>query len=307
MNPLHSPNIFEIKGNSLDDGPGIRSVIFFKGCPLDCTWCHNPEGKHPEPELSFDADTCVGSDTCIGICDKNALNRKNSLFVDRNRCDRCFRCVDSCPSGALSRVGREWPIAEIVRMIARDKPFFNTSGGGVTLSGGEPTMFIDSIAPLLQALKAEGIHILLETCGLFPPDRFDRMVYPFVDMIYMDIKLIDPEMHRRYCGVSNEIILKNFEALHSRGKKGGIPILPRIPLIPDITATAANLSGIAGWLKKIDVDRAALMAYHPLWREKEKKIGRMTKDFSEPVFDKWMERDGVASCRRIFEEAGIAV
>ena len=307
MNPEHSPVLFEIKGNSLDDGPGIRSVIFFKGCPLDCTWCHNPEGKRPEPELSFDAGVCVGCDTCSGICDKNALDRKNPLFVDRTRCDQCFRCVEACPSGALSRVGRQWTIAEIVRMIIRDKPFFSTSGGGVTLSGGEPTMFMDSLSPLLPALKAEGIHILLETCGLFSLDRFDRMVYPFLDMIYMDIKLIDPEMHRRYCGVSNETILKNLEVLHSRAKNGGIPILPRIPLIPEITATKVNLSGIAGWLKKIDVEQAALMAYHPLWREKEKKIGRMTTDFSEPVFDKWMGHDGVDSCRRIFAEAGITV
>jgi len=307
MNPDLTPVIFEIKGNSLDDGPGIRSVIFFKGCPLDCTWCHNPEGKRTEPELAFDAAACVGCDTCIGICEKKALDRKNPLFVDRERCDRCFQCAESCPSGALDRIGREWPVAEIVRMIARDKPFFTTSGGGVTLSGGEPTLFMDRLPPLLSALKAEGIHILLETCGLFSLDRFDRTVYPYLDMIYMDIKLIDPVMHRRYCGVSNEMILRNFEALHEQSKQGGVPILPRIPLIPEITATAPNLTGIAEWLGKTGVDRAALMAYHPLWREKEQKIGRRTTGFSDPVFDRFMGPEGVEKCRRIFTDAGIMV
>ena len=150
----HRPLILDIKGNSLDDGPGIRSVIFFKGCPLACTWCHNPESKRFEAEISFDAKACIGCDACLSACPQDALSRDNPFFIDRRRCDLCFRCIDACHSGALSRVGQEMGIAEIVARVLDYKPFYDTSGGGVTLSGGEPTVYMDFASPI--AFPAQG-------------------------------------------------------------------------------------------------------------------------------------------------------
>ena len=150
------PLILEISGNALDDGPGIRSVIFFKGCPLSCVWCHNPEGKRAVREIAFDAKACVGCDTCMKLCPEKALSRGNRHFIDRTRCSLCFLCADACPSEALSRVGLEMEVGEIVYTVMKDKPFYDVSGGGVTLSGGEPALFMDFTAALLSRLKAQG-------------------------------------------------------------------------------------------------------------------------------------------------------
>lgn len=187
------PLILEIKGNSLDDGPGIRTVIFFKGCPLSCTWCHNPESKSAGFEISFDARQCIGCNTCIDTCPEDALSRDDPYFIDRDKCDLCFKCVDNCPANALTRVGRWMGPDEILAAVTKDKPFFDTSGGGVTLSGGEPIMYMEFVSDLLKALKKEGIHILLETCGHFNFERFEDLIYPYVDTIYYDIKLYNAD------------------------------------------------------------------------------------------------------------------
>jgi len=135
-------------------------------------WCHNPESKHPGPELGFDAEKCVGCDTCLGTCHREALNRESPLFVDRSRCDLCFECTEQCPSGALHRIGSEMSLDQMVRSVVKDKPFFDNSGGGVTISGGEPTMYMDFLSELVAALKAGKVRVLIETCGLFSLDRF---------------------------------------------------------------------------------------------------------------------------------------
>ncbi|MFW6113673.1 MAG: glycyl-radical enzyme activating protein, partial [Actinomycetota bacterium] len=204
------PLILDIKGNSLDDGPGIRTVIFFKGCPLSCVWCHNPESKRTGPEISFDAGECIGCDSCIGVCERGALSRSNPVFIDRDKCDLCMRCVDECPAQALSSVGRSMMVEGIVEEVEKDLPFFKTSGGGVTLSGGEPTLFMDFASRLLRLLKSLSVHTLVETCGYFDYLDFKTSLYPYLDLIYYDLKLYDPEEHRKYCGVPNKKILENF-------------------------------------------------------------------------------------------------
>jgi len=209
---LKQPLILEIKGNALDDGPGIRSVVFFKGCPLSCLWCHNPESKRMGMEIGFEAKTCVGCDTCINLCPENALSRENPFFIDRDACTLCFECVDACPSGALTRIGTYMSVEAIAEQVLRDKPFYDTSGGGVTLSGGEPTLVTGFAGELAARLKASGIHTLIETCGLFDLARFDESLYPYLDLIYFDIKLMDAALHAHYCGVANETILYNFRA-----------------------------------------------------------------------------------------------
>jgi len=304
---MKTPLILEIKGNSLDDGPGIRSVVFFKGCPLSCVWCHNPESKSLKAEIAFDAEQCVACDSCLSYCPEEALSRELPHFIDRARCSLCFACVDVCPSGALSRVGTSTPIEAIVQTVLKDKLFFNNSGGGVTLSGGEPTLAMGYAGDLLKALKREGIHTLVETCGLFDLETFDQTLYPFADTIYFDIKLMDAAAHRQYCGAPNAVILNNFRHLHRRFLEGGIEILPRTPLIPGITDTRENLEAIVEFLKTCEVTRAELLEYHPLWREKNRKLGIPNPENENSDLELFSNQEHQAACQQIFLDAGIHV
>jgi len=290
----------DIKGNSLDDGPGIRTVIFFKGCPLSCVWCHNPEGKRPGPEISFDPNECTGCDTCMSVCKRNALDRANPYFIDRERCTLCYDCIDACPAEALGRVGRYMEIEEVAAEVEKDLPFFETSGGGVTLSGGEPTLYMEYTAELLARLREMGVHTFLETCGLFDLDEFERKVLPLVDTIYFDLKIINPESHREQCGVSNETILENFKSLYGRHLEGWPEVLPRIPLIPGITATDENLKALADFLFENKVRKLSVLQYNPLWVEKSLKIGGARPSGGNVEWASWMDRQEVARCKAAF-------
>ena len=277
------PLILEIKGNSLDDGPGIRTVVFFKGCPLDCSWCHNPESKKAGAEMSFDAAECVRCDACLQACTRGALSRDLAGFIDRDRCDMCLDCVEACPSGALAVVGRAMTVPEVELEVCKDLPFFRTSGGGATASGGEPTMFMGYLARLLRALKERVVNNIVETCGQFDLAEFEREVLPYVDAVYYDLKILDEDLHRRECGVSNARILENCAALLPTCERLGKEFLPRVPLIPGVTATAANLEGLAGFLTSIGASRVALLEYNPLWLEKSAKLGRHSARAAEPA------------------------
>jgi pyruvate formate lyase activating enzyme len=270
---VKTPTILDIKGNSLDDGPGIRTVVFFKGCPLSCVWCHNPEGVRPGVEISFDPRECIGCGSCLRICPQDALSRADPRFVDRRKCTLCFRCAEVCPAGALTRVGREMKEEDIVSAVLKDRPFFETSGGGVTFSGGEPTMFMEFLSGILRKLKGHGVHTLLETCGFFHLASFNDLVYPFLDAIYFDLKLFAPEEHRRFCGVSNHAILENFSRLLSACRADKKEILPRVPLVPGITDTPDNLQAIDRFLQAQQAPQVELLPYNPLWPEKCNKIG----------------------------------
>lgn len=299
------PLVLEVKGNSLDDGPGIRTVVFFKGCPLSCAWCHNPESKRAGQEISFDPRECVGCDSCLGACEAGALDRGNPFFVERDRCDLCFDCVDVCPSGALSRVGRYMEVEEVAALIERDLPFFRTSGGGVTLSGGEPTLDMDYASQLLRRLKDSSIHTIVETCGHFDLGEFEAKMLPWTDAVYFDLKLRDPEEHRRHCGVSNRVILENFAALLRASRDGGTSILPRIPLVPGITATSENLEGLAALLRREGAREVALLEYNPLWFEKSRKIGKRNPLEGREDATTWMPPAELERCRSFF--AGLKV
>jgi len=300
-----SPFIFEIKGNSLDDGPGIRSVVFFKGCPLSCIWCHNPESKKSGPEISYDAEVCVGCNSCIDNCNSHAISRDNSYYVDRSKCNLCFECVNNCPTGALNKVGRKMAIEEVVEEIIKDRAFFDASGGGATLSGGEATLFMDYVSTLLKRLREEGVHTLLETCGLFDWNRFERCVLPYLDMIYYDIKLIDPESHKHFCGYSNERILRNFFRLLEATKNYGIEVLPRIPLVPGITDMDLNLKSIARLLRQNKATKASLLPYNPMWHEKKRSLGIEDNYQKNKQMEKLMSNEIIARSRDIFESNGI--
>ena len=298
-------NILDIKGNALDDGPGIRSVIFVKGCPLSCVWCHNPESKIALPEISYDIRECIRCNDCIETCQQQALSHKNPFFIDRDICQTCFECADVCPTSAISRVGTYMDIEDIVAEIEKDLPFFQTSGGGVTFSGGEPTLYTDSLSELIQRFRSKGIHTLLETCGYFKWQSFKEKVFPHVDMIYFDIKLMDPEAHQQYCGKDNTLILNNFSKLIHTIQDSNIEVLPRVPLIPRITATTINLTAIATFLQEHHVRHVHLMEYNPLWIEKNAKMGIVNSYTNSKEMNQWMQPSEIARYYDIFRDYGI--
>ena len=302
---MKPPLILDIKGNSLDDGPGIRSVVFFKGCPLSCLWCHNPESKKREVEISYDPKDCVQCRTCLETCPENALSTENPFYIDRDKCTLCMACVEACPSGALSRVGKAMEVREIVREVTKDKPFFKTSGGGVTLSGGEPTLCMDYLGELVQAFRDQEVHTLVETCGVFRLEEFLKKVYPYINTIYMDIKLMDRHAHQEYCEASNHVILKNFKALNKLHQEGGVEILPRTPLVPGITDTDQNIQAIVAFLLECGVKKTQVLPYHPLWQEKNFKIGIRDARGDAPAMQSFLKKDRLQACRDAFLAAGI--
>jgi len=266
--------IFDIKRDCSEDGPGIRTTVFFKGCPLSCIWCQNPEGGSKQPQLSYqkslcDPDACETA--CIKACDDNCLQltTRNKIRVDHNACIHCNKCVEVCPTHALETVGYWIDLDELVYRVCIDKPFFNATGGGVTLSGGEVTQQMEFAGEFLRELKKQGIHTAIETSGFFNYRKFKEYMLPYLDLVYFDLKLIDNSESRKYTGQSNTLIKENFKHLI---EETGLTVVPRIPLIPDITTTKENLNGIADFLRSLSVDNATLLPYNPMWQDKMEKL-----------------------------------
>lgn len=267
--------IFDIKRDCSEDGPGIRTTVFFKGCPLHCIWCQNPEGISLSRELTFQVARCHPQKCgapCVAACPKSALKiEENHLKIDRHTCDHCGECITACSSQALGSAGYWIGLDELLYRVTIDRPFYDSTGGGVTLSGGEATRQMDFAEKFLIALKGQGIHTALETCGFFNYRRFRQQLLPHLDLIYFDLKLINDAESGLYTGQSNRLILENFIQLVGEAR---VPVVPRIPLIPGITTTAENLAGIARFLEANGVSAATLMPYNPLWRDKAEKVGR---------------------------------
>lgn len=267
--------IFDIKRDCSEDGPGIRTTVFFKGCPLSCVWCQNPEGKDKEIELSFNSNNCHPHQCgtpCLDICPEKCLTlMQTGIVINRNACTTCNKCCDVCPTGALQPSGYWMGLKELMYRLLIDKPFYNSSGGGITLSGGEVTQQMEFVHHLLKALKAEGIQTAIETSGFFNYRRFSELLLPWLDLIYFDFKLINEKDSRQYTGQTNSLILDNFSRLHESSK---VSVIPRVPLIPDITTSEKNLRGIAEFLSRYGIDAATLLPYNPLWSDKVTKLGK---------------------------------
>ncbi|MDR1822179.1 MAG: glycyl-radical enzyme activating protein [Oscillospiraceae bacterium] len=259
--------VTNIQGYSVHDGPGIRTVVFLKGCPLACRWCANPENLSPEPELGFLEALCRECGKCGDACGHGAVTPQAGR-IDRTRCARCFSCADACFYGALVRYGERMTSAEVLEKVKRDKMFYDSSGGGVTFSGGEPLMRADFVAEVLRLLKNDGISTCIETCGFAPWTAFKKTL-PFTDCWYFDLKILDGARHREYTGVSNERILLNAEKL----VKSGADVLFRRPLIPGVNDGDKELEATAGFLSKIGGARLQLMPYHRLGQAKYKALG----------------------------------
>lgn len=293
------PLIAEIKRNSLDDGPGIRSVVFFKGCPLACVWCHNPECISAKPEIMFQREACINAGDCRRVCPEGAIGAAGPGAIDLSKCTLCGDCIDECPSGALSIVGKYYSPDDLVETLVRDRAFYDNSNGGVTLSGGEPTVVMDYTAEVARELKQRGINVLIETCGDFDWDRFAAKLLPYVDIVYADLKLVSDDLHRQFTGRSNARITENIERLIGAD---GIDLWIRVPLIPGVTTTRENLEAIAGWLCQRGVHRIALMPYNPLWIGKAKALGK-----SLPYQrDTWMTEEERRAVKEVFAGFQIA-
>lgn len=298
------PLVLEIKGNSLDDGPGIRSVVFFKGCPLSCIWCHNPESKRVNAEISYDRESCIGCGTCVKNCPLKAVNPANLTFVDREKCNLCYECVSVCPAKAITRVGAEMTQEELLRKLLSDKPFYDVSGGGVTLSGGEASLCTEWVGGLAKMLKENGVRVLIETCGFFDYDKAEKFLLPYVSDIYCDIKLFDREKHKKYCGVHNDKILENFRRMYAEREKFGYNIMPRVPLIPDITDTDENLDAIAEFMSSCGVKRTDLLPYNPTWYSKNDKLGiTLAPELRDAK--SWQPKEKVEHAKEFFKKRNI--
>ncbi len=255
---------------SLHDGPGIRTTVFLKGCPLQCWWCHNPETQRTGPELAFTAETCIGCGDCVDVCPRRGQHLDDQgRSIDRSACTVCGACAEACPAGALELVGREVAVAEVIAEVERDRPFYRQSGGGLTLSGGEPLIQAEFACALLTAARAAGLHTCVETCSHVDPAVLDR-VLPLVDLFLCDFKETDSARHRTWTGVGNERILANLRRLHA----GGARMRLRCPIIPGLNDRAGHFAGIAALARELPgIDGVELMPFHRLGEGKLNRFG----------------------------------
>ncbi len=284
--------VFDIKRFAVHDGPGIRTTAFFKGCPLSCPWCHNPEGQQFAPEIFLRPSRCIGCGACIHICPQSALSLPNGrVALDRERCDACGECTDACPSGALEAVGREVTTTELVAELARDRAFFAESNGGVTFSGGEPLGQPEFLLDLLHACRNHGIHTTVDTSGYALPDVI-AAVAELADLFLYDLKLIEPTVHRRYTGVTNGPILANLRLLAAARAR----VIVRVPVIPGITDAEDNLDGIARFVAALPTSYPIdLLPYHRAGADKYVRLGipYVLEDTPIPSRDRMEEIAGI--------------
>ena len=264
---------FNVQRFSTEDGPGIRTTVFFKGCPLRCAWCHNPEGLSPRPELMWYDVRCIGARDCLSACPVDALElTSQGMRIDRERCTACGACVEACPAGALEVIGREWTPEELFTEVDKDTVFYETSGGGVTLSGGEPMRQADFVLVLARLCREAGIHVALDTCGAVPWERYQQ-VLPLVDLVLYDLKIFDADCHQASTGVDNCTILENARRIAATGT----PMWIRTPLIPGYTADAANVAALGDFIaaELPTVERWDLLAYTNLGQPKYHRLDRL--------------------------------
>jgi len=293
--------IFDIKHYAIHDGPGIRSTVFFKGCSLQCQWCHNPEGIHTEPEIFLRNEKCPSECRfCISACPNGAIKRKKgSIEVDSNRCDLCSECEDACVYGALEIIGKKVSAEEVMTEVEKDSLFYEESHGGVSFSGGEPFEQPEFLQALLEKSKSKDIHTTVDTCGNYNQKLLED-IDGKVDLFLYDLKMIDDKKHRKYTGKSNKKILENLRYLTANGHQVAI----RIPLIMGINDDELNVEKTVEFLKTLNsVKQINLLPYHSGGCLKQKRLGKKQHgDGFQPPLNKRIE-----AIKNIFKKSGFSV
>ena len=292
--------IFDIKRFAVHDGPGVRTTVFFKGCPLNCLWCHNPEGISFETELAYLYRRCVACGECVSACPQGLHTLKDGVHTMRREgCTLCMRCANVCLPGALKRYGMEYTVEELLAIVLKDRDFYRESGGGVTCSGGEPLAQADFAAAFLMACKANGLHTAVDTSGYAPWEAFSG-VLPYTDLFLYDIKHMNAKIHTELTGVSNEPILANLRALAEYGKAVEV----RVPVIPRLNDGKENIDSLGKFLGSISTLTAVRpLPYHALSGSKYAALG---KTANMPPAD-GAEMDRAAHVADRLAEMGLAV
>ncbi len=280
---MQNPLIFDVKRYAINDGPGIRVTIFFKGCNLNCAWCHNPESIIPTAQKMYSKDKCIGCGTCVEVCPTNVITlTPEGIVTDLELCKLCGKCAEVCPTKATEISGHEESIEEIMNIIERERVFFDQSGGGVTFSGGEPLMHSSFLIKLLDACGERGIHRVVDTTGMAKTETL-LDVAKRTDLFLYDLKLIDSERHKKWTGVGNEKILENLKIL----SESGAAINIRIPLIKGVNDDIENIEGTAKFIASLAGDKKPvnLLPYHNIAQKKYEKLGREWKpdEMAEPT------------------------
>lgn len=286
--------VFNIQRYSLHDGGGIRTLVFLKGCPLTCEWCSNPESQATKPQLIFTQDKCMGCGKCVDICPTGA---RKGAEAHTAQCTLCGECVKVCPTGSLEIVGREMYAQEIIQEIEKDREFYETSNGGVTISGGEPLVQWEFTAELIKELKQRYYHVAIETCGYAQWEQVEKVV-SLCDLILYDIKHMDSELHKKYIGVPNELILQNAGKIAQKN----LNIVFRIPLLGGINDDENNITKVAKFAQRIGVKEVHLLPYHRFGEGKYKKLNR---EYTCKATTPSQER--IDHLKQILESSGITV
>ena len=261
--------VTNIQRFSIHDGAGIRTLVFLKGCPLRCLWCSNPETQTRKRELKVAETLCVGCGRCAEVCPTGAAAEKDRLKAAVT-CINCGECAKVCPGGARTLVGSEMTVDEVVDEVVKDMPFYRRSGGGITLTGGEPLVQKDFALAVLKACRKKGVDTAIETCGAVPWENIEA-VLPYLDEIMFDIKQIDPQSHAKLTGRDNRLILENAQRI----ARSGIPLTIRVPVVPGLTDSVENLQGIVDFANELStVQEIHLLPYHRLGESKYRQLGK---------------------------------
>jgi pyruvate formate lyase activating enzyme len=298
--------ILEIQRMSTEDGPGIRTTVFFKGCSLKCKWCHNPESISMQPQVHWIGSRCLGCKTCIAVCPSGSLSLTEAgMEINRATCNGCGICANECPSTAMELLGKEWSLDDLTNEVVKDKAYFEKSKGGITVSGGEPGMQAAFVGMFLKSLRERGIHTALDTCGLYATRNLEQLL-PYSSMVLFDLKEMDTNKHKQFTGEYNDRILDNllYAAEYIRSHIYPSALWIRTPMIPGMTDREENVTKIGNFIAKNlsdIVDRWELCAFNNLCKDKYLRLG-----------EKWVlqdellvQKESMEQFARIARESGV--